>query len=51
MTYSRKAWLFLLFTFAILFLWLALGPVAREVTVNILNKFNQKSAAAYVDSA
>jgi hypothetical protein len=51
LTFAHKAGLFLLFCLSVLLIVLALGPVTRELTVNLLNLMGLKSAATYVDTA
>lgn len=51
MSFGARLTLFLFFSFGLIFVWMALGPITREITVNVLNKIGQKDAAAYVDSA
>lgn len=46
-----KAGHFLLFCFALLLVWLALGPVVRQVVASALNAVKLTHAARYVDSA
>lgn len=49
--FSRHAWMFFLFMFCVLLLWVSVGPLFREVTVNILNKLKLHTEAEYVNSA
>lgn len=42
---------FLFFAFAVVLIWLSLGPIIREASVNITHKIGWKQAADYLDTA
>lgn len=46
-----KLGVFLLWVFAVILVWLALGPLVREVVVNAFSALHMDNAARYVDSA
>lgn len=48
---SRSMGTFILFSLSILFVWVAVGPIFREVVADGLNKIHWTGAARYVDSA